>query len=146
MPVATQCEHPGCETLTVGALCVTHEERTGTGAYPRGRPFAPTEEESVSATSAVDNGEPLFYLWLRACRGFRVLGPSGRLGVVEGVARGLRKEVTGVRIRQGLFRRRLTLVLLDHIDSIAPATRSLFVRMPEAAPVRAVRRRAPVRR
>jgi hypothetical protein len=75
-----------------------------------------------------------------------VLGPSGRVGVVEGVARGLVNEVTGVRIRHGLFRRRLTLVLLDHIDSIAPARRSVVVRMPEPVPLRVAAQRRPVRR
>jgi hypothetical protein len=38
MPIVTQCTAPGCETLTMGPLCVEHDirvERT----FVRGRPF-----------------------------------------------------------------------------------------------------------
>lgn len=30
MPIVTQCTAPGCETLTMGPLCVEHDQRTPT--------------------------------------------------------------------------------------------------------------------
>ena len=38
MPLVTQCEAPGCETLTMGPLCVEHE-RLPVRVFVRGRPF-----------------------------------------------------------------------------------------------------------
>ena len=33
------CNHPDCETLTLGTLCITHEARVEGEVFPRGRPF-----------------------------------------------------------------------------------------------------------
>lgn len=44
MPIVTQCTAPGCETLTMGPLCIDHDlhiERP----FVRGRPFARPEVE-----------------------------------------------------------------------------------------------------
>ncbi len=39
MPIVTQCTVPGCETLTMGPLCVEHDKRLAR-MFVRGRPFA----------------------------------------------------------------------------------------------------------
>jgi hypothetical protein len=41
MPIVTQCTVPGCETLTMGPLCVEHDVPV-TRVFVRGRPFART--------------------------------------------------------------------------------------------------------
>jgi hypothetical protein len=33
------CEHPGCETRTLGTLCVVHEPARTPRRFPRGRPY-----------------------------------------------------------------------------------------------------------
>ena len=33
------CNHPDCETLTLGTFCITHEARVEGEVFPRGRPF-----------------------------------------------------------------------------------------------------------
>jgi hypothetical protein len=38
MPIVGQCQAPGCETLTMGPLCVEHE-RVPTRVFVRGRPL-----------------------------------------------------------------------------------------------------------
>jgi hypothetical protein len=38
MPIVTQCTAPGCETLTIGRLCVEHDLPV-TRDFVRGRPF-----------------------------------------------------------------------------------------------------------
>jgi hypothetical protein len=38
MPIVTKCEIPGCETLTMGPLCVEHE-RLPARVFVRGRPL-----------------------------------------------------------------------------------------------------------
>jgi hypothetical protein len=38
MPIVTQCTMPGCETLTMGPLCVEHDVPV-TRVFVRGRPF-----------------------------------------------------------------------------------------------------------
>jgi hypothetical protein len=38
MPIVTQCTAPGCETLTMGPLCVEHDSPV-TRVFVRGRPF-----------------------------------------------------------------------------------------------------------
>jgi hypothetical protein len=39
MAIVTQCTVPGCETLTMGPLCVDHEKRLAR-MFVRGRPVA----------------------------------------------------------------------------------------------------------
>jgi hypothetical protein len=141
--MVTCCEFDGCSTLTVGRFCLSHDERP-VAIFPRGRPYPAQPRRVVEAgpsAALVANGEPLFYLWVRACEGFRVEGASGRVGVVDGVVRGSLNEVRGVRVRQGLFRPSLTTVLLDQIQSIAPVRRSLVV-SDEETPRPAVERAA----
>jgi hypothetical protein len=38
MPIVTQCKVPGCETLTMGPLCVEHEHLPAR-VFVRGRPL-----------------------------------------------------------------------------------------------------------
>jgi hypothetical protein len=39
MPIVTECTAPGCETLTMGPLCIEHDVPV-TRVFVRGRPFA----------------------------------------------------------------------------------------------------------
>ena len=48
MPIVTQCTVPGCETLTIGLLCLEHEV-VEARPYVRGRPFV----RAVAETRAV---------------------------------------------------------------------------------------------
>jgi hypothetical protein len=41
MPIVTRCTVDGCETLTIGPLCVDHEMKTPT-VFVRGRPVVRT--------------------------------------------------------------------------------------------------------
>jgi hypothetical protein len=34
-----KCVHPGCETLTLGSLCIHHEPPVEPRTFPRGRPY-----------------------------------------------------------------------------------------------------------
>lgn len=40
MGMLRTCAAPGCESLTLGELCVAHEEMRAPAVWPRGRPFA----------------------------------------------------------------------------------------------------------
>jgi hypothetical protein len=40
MPIVTHCTAPGCETLTMGPLCVEHDAPV-TRVFVRGRPWKP---------------------------------------------------------------------------------------------------------
>jgi len=52
MPLLRECAHPGCTTLTMGALCVAHEAPV-TRVFPRGRPFV---RAAVVATTRAPAG------------------------------------------------------------------------------------------
>lgn len=41
-PLLRTCQHPGCATLTMGELCLRHEQPV-TRTFPRGRPYVPSE-------------------------------------------------------------------------------------------------------
>lgn len=45
MPIVTQCTAPGCETLTMGPLCVDHEQ----ALQALVRPASTTPQKSVGA-------------------------------------------------------------------------------------------------
>ena len=50
MPIVTQCTAPGCETLTMGPLCIEHDSRVER-TFVRGRPFARKVELRLTTTS-----------------------------------------------------------------------------------------------
>ena len=53
MPIVTQCTAPGCETLTMGPLCIEHEQQLER-MFVRGRPFArPAVETRRPATASI---------------------------------------------------------------------------------------------
>ena len=53
MPIVMQCTAPGCETLTMGPLCIEHEQQEPEQVFVRGRPFAlPDVEAHRMATSS----------------------------------------------------------------------------------------------
>jgi hypothetical protein len=51
MSIVTQCTTPGCETLTMGPLCIEHDLPV-TKVFVRGRPWAPATNGAV-VTSAL---------------------------------------------------------------------------------------------
>ena len=53
----TTCDHPGCETLTIGTLCVVHEPPVEARRFPRGRPY-PRLEMSVTGTGRLESFLP----------------------------------------------------------------------------------------
>jgi len=58
--------------------------------------------------------------WLDRCEGFRVEGPGGRVGVVEGVGRGGDGPPRSLSVRCGLLRRRVREVPVDEIAELDP--------------------------
>lgn len=53
MPLVMQCTALGCETLTMGPLCIEHEQQEQERVFVRGRPFAlPEVEAHRMATSS----------------------------------------------------------------------------------------------
>ena len=51
MPIVMQCAALGCETLTMGPLCIEHEQQLER-VFVRGRPFARPAVETRRATAA----------------------------------------------------------------------------------------------
>ena len=70
MPMLHVCGHNGCETLTLGGLCIAHEPPAGVRVFPRGRPFPPLEprrapeaRQAIGATFVVVDDEPAPEPW-----------------------------------------------------------------------------------
>lgn len=57
------CSFPGCETLTLGDYCLSHEQPVTSRVWPRGRPFPPVETIAdyapwqPEASQALDDAE-----------------------------------------------------------------------------------------
>ena len=51
MPIVMQCTAPGCETLTMGPMCIEHEQQLER-VFVRGRPFARPAVETRRAVTA----------------------------------------------------------------------------------------------
>ena len=51
MPIVKHCSAPGCETLTMGPLCIEHEQQLER-MFVRGRPFVRATMESRRPTTA----------------------------------------------------------------------------------------------
>ena len=51
MPIVMQCTVLGCETLTMGPMCVEHEQQLER-MFARGRPFALPEVEAHRMTTS----------------------------------------------------------------------------------------------
>jgi hypothetical protein len=67
--------------------------------------------------------------WLRHCEGFRVDGPEGRLGIVEHVVYGSRRDRPEVvAITSGMWRTRTDDVLIADVVEVWPARGRLVVR------------------
>lgn len=63
MPIVTQCTADGCETLTMGPLCIEHEAPT-TRVFVRGRPWtrvttAPARTAGIPAVAATSTVRPV---------------------------------------------------------------------------------------
>jgi hypothetical protein len=53
------CGAPGCETLTIGGLCVAHEPPLEQRYYPRGRPYRLKDREVPAAVRRIEQAWPL---------------------------------------------------------------------------------------
>ena len=51
MPIVMQCTAPGCETLTMGPMCIEHEQQLER-VFVRGRPFGHPAVETRRAVTA----------------------------------------------------------------------------------------------
>jgi hypothetical protein len=58
MSLVTQCTAPGCETLTMGPLCIEHE-LLPTRVFVRGRPFTSVSVEGLHPTSTAVPARPV---------------------------------------------------------------------------------------
>jgi hypothetical protein len=66
--------------------------------------------------------------WAHRCEGFRLDGPSGRLGTVQRVLFDLASgEPAWLQIRTGLFARRSEAIPIEDIESIDPLRRRITV-------------------
>lgn len=132
-----RCETDGCETWTLGELCLEHEPPPP--HQPR-RSTAADDAPAVvgamadSGDGACRPGDFRFPLLLRASVGFRVVTPFGRLGRVARLSLDGRRRPVALLVRTGLFRQRLIEVPVSGIDWIVPAGRRvLLADAPEAA-------------
>jgi hypothetical protein len=71
--------------------------------------------------------DPSFGFWLRACEGFRVLGPYGRVGRVRGHCYTLQGDVSALIVETGVFRRRTLELDPDEINWILPLGRRVLL-------------------
>ncbi len=78
-------------------------------------------------------GDEGFESLLRNCEGFRAFSPDGRLGTVVHQLYGSDGELDSLRVRTGLFRRRLVTVRTDDIEWMIPESRSILLREQVAA-------------
>jgi hypothetical protein len=53
------CGSPGCETLTLGELCVAHEPVAEPRSFPRGRPYRLGNREVPTAACRIEQAWPL---------------------------------------------------------------------------------------
>jgi hypothetical protein len=51
MPIVTQCTVPGCATLTLGPLCLEHDQPT-TRVFVRGRPASAKRQGALFASAS----------------------------------------------------------------------------------------------
>jgi hypothetical protein len=70
MPILHVCAHDGCETLTLGGLCITHEPPVETRVFPRGRPFPPLEPRGPSELPRFLGRDSLYEEQTELVRGF----------------------------------------------------------------------------
>jgi hypothetical protein len=70
MPMLHICGHNGCETLTLGGLCIAHETPVEARAFPRGRPFPPLEPRRSRPRPSFLADDPVFEEREELIRGF----------------------------------------------------------------------------
>ena len=54
-----ECGAPGCETLTLGGLCLAHEPPAEPRYFPRGRPYRLREREVPAVERRIEETWPL---------------------------------------------------------------------------------------
>ena len=50
------CDAAGCDTLTLGTLCMEHEPQAGPRRFPRGRPYRLTDREVTGEGRRIEHG------------------------------------------------------------------------------------------
>jgi hypothetical protein len=70
--------------------------------------------------------------WLGHCEGFRVVGPQGRIGLVEAVL-GEEDEPEALVVRTGLFGTRASVLPVADVDFVEPRAECVVVGAAERA-------------
>ena len=70
--------------------------------------------------------------WLGHCEGFRVLGPEGRIGLVEAVL-GEEDEPEALVVRTGLFGTHASVLPLGDVELVEPRVERIVVRAAEGS-------------
>jgi hypothetical protein len=70
MPMLHVCGHKGCETLTLGGLCIAHEPPLPARVFPRGRPFPPLEPRRMREPARFLADDPVLEERDELVRGF----------------------------------------------------------------------------
>lgn len=129
------CDADGCETLTLGRLCVEHESP---GRPPERRSARGAVINALAPARGIHNGDacssddPRFPWLIRLCVGYRVVTPSGRAGDVAQVVLDEHDRPVGVLVRTGHFRRRVVEIPISELDWIMPSGRRIAITHPIA--------------
>jgi hypothetical protein len=141
MGALQRCSVPGCTTWTPSGCCHAHGfeslavaglpssaavaiNRMG-GAGVRTPRLVPAD---ARAGDPCQLGDPWFDAWLHDCRGFRVITPSGRVGIVACVIDISELGPPALLIRIGILRRKLIEIHPEDIDWIIPVGRRILLR------------------
>lgn len=77
---------------------------------------------------AAPAGADMSAYWLCTCEGFRVDSENGRVGVVEEVRLSPSKKPQALAVRTGLFRTRVEIVPVSHVERVIPRKKRVLLR------------------
>jgi hypothetical protein len=135
MGMLRRCEADGCETWTLGSVCLEHEPPTARPATRRSPQAAGEAGPSavIAAFAATGDsdacrpGDPRFPALLGICAGFRVVTPYERIGRVEHAGRDAAGQPVALLVRTGFFRQRPIEIPAAEIDWIVPTGRRILL-------------------